>query len=131
MNDDNLERLAKQLGERLAADIDPQKTAWAVLARLRSAPQRRPWWRRVGLVPVAAAATLMLVSGLAIRQWVSSGGSGMTLPVPVELQDLAHEELAEVLDSLEWEVPVSELVPLTLADLSESELRELLQSMEG
>lgn len=131
MNDDNLERLAKQLGDRPAAAIDPQKTAWAVLARLRSSPQRRPWWRRVGLVPVAAAATLMLASGLAIRQWVSNGGSGMTMPVPVELQDLAHEELAEVLDSLEWEIPVSELVPLTLADLSESELQELLQSMEG
>lgn len=131
MNDANLERLAKQMGARPAAAIDPQKTAWAVLTRLRSSPQQRPWWRRVGLVPVAAAATLMLASGLAIRQWVSNGGSGMTLPVPVELQDLAHEELAEVLDSLEWEVPVSELVPLTLADLSESELQELLQAMEG
>jgi len=131
MSHDSLEHLARQLGDRAAAGVDPQKTAWAVLARLRSTPPQRPWWRPVRLVPMAAAAALMLASGLAIREWVSSGGSGTTLPVPVELQDLAHDELAEVLDSLEWEVPVSELVPLTLADLSETELQELLQSMEG
>jgi hypothetical protein len=131
MTDHDIERLARQLGERAAADIDPQQTAWAVMARLRREGRRRPWLFRFGLVQMAAAATLVLASGLAIHQLVGSGGNGFTFPVPAEVEELADEELAEVLDSLVWETPVSELMPVTLADLSESELTELLESMEG
>ncbi len=129
--DHDIEQLAKQLGERAAAQVDPQKTAWAVMARLRQQPKRRPWFLRFGLMPSAAAATLILASGLAIHQLVTSGGNGFVFPMPVEIEEMADAELEEVLDSLAWDTPVSELLPVTLADLDESELTELLESMEG
>jgi len=62
---------------------------------------------------------------------MTSGGNGFVFPTPVEIEELADTELEEVLDSLSWETPVSELMPVTLADLDESELLELLESMEG
>jgi len=129
--DHDIEHLAKQLGERAAAELDPQRTAWAVMARLRQDTKRRPWILRFGLVPMAAAATVVLASGIGIHQLVTSGGNGFVFPTPVEIEELADVELEEVLDSLEWETPVSELMPVTLADLDESELTELLESMEG
>jgi len=127
----DIEQLAKQLGERAASEVDPQKTAWAVMGRLRRESKRRPWLLRFGLVPMAAAATLVLASGIAIHQLVTSGGNGFVFPMPVEIEEMADVELEEVLDSLVLETPVSELLPVALADLDESELTELLESMEG
>jgi hypothetical protein len=127
----DVEALAPHLGAEAANGIDPQKTAWAVLARLRREPQRRPWWQRAKLVPLAAAATVLLASGIAIEAWRSAGGSGMPFPLPAEIEELASSELTAVLDSLELEVPMSEIMPATLADLSEAELAQLLESMEG
>ena len=49
----------------------------------------------------------------------------------VSLGELAADELTEVLDSLEYEVPVYELVPVALGDLNEDELTALLESLEG
>jgi hypothetical protein len=126
-----LDHLAKQLGERAAARVDPEKTAWAVLARLRRAPEQRRWWQRVGLVPVAAAATVFLASALAINVWIGSGGSGIAPPLPVEIEELAANELTEILDSLSLELPIAEVVPATLSDLNEVQLERLLESMEG
>lgn len=129
--DRDIEQLARRLGERAAAEVDPQKMAWAVMARLRQESRQRPWFLRFGLVPTAAAATLLLASGLALHQVVFTGGNGFVFPTPVEIEDMADVELEEVLDSLAWDTPVSELLPVALADLDESELTELLESMEG
>jgi hypothetical protein len=131
MDDRQLEQLAKQLGAKAAANVDAQKTAWAVLARLRSTPVTHPWWHRFGLVPAAAAAGVILAAGLGIHQWLTPGEALPSLPLPIELNELATNELTEVLDSLEFEAPVAELVPASLADLSENQLRDLLASMEG
>jgi len=127
----DVEGLAPHLGAEAAKRVDPQQTAWAVLARLRREPQRRPWWQRVKLVPLAAAATVVIASGVAIEAWRNGGGSGMTFPLPFDIEELASSELTEVLDSLELEVPMSEIMPATLSDLSEAELVQLLESMEG
>ena len=43
MNDNDLERIAARLGERAAARLDVERTAAAVVARLRSRPAVA-WW---------------------------------------------------------------------------------------
>lgn len=128
--DERLLRLARLLGEREAGRVDSQRTAWAVMARLRSRPAPRPWWSRIHLVPLAATASLLLVVGLGVRE-LTSGGAREEVAVPVELADLPDDALQEVLDSLDLDAPVSELVPVTLSQLTESELTALLEAMEG
>ncbi len=130
-DDRDVERLAPRLGRQAAARVDAQKTVWAVLARLRREPERRSWWRRVKLVPLAAAAAVLIASGLAVEAWRNAGNGGIVFPLPSEIEELAAAELTEVLDTLELEVPMAEIMPATLSDLSESELMQLLESMEG
>ena len=137
MDEQQLERLAGQLGRERAAAVDPEATAQAVLRRLRTEPATEPWWRRAGQWPrrhvlqVAAAAAILLVASFGVRELVGPGGSGGAHAGPAELQELAATELVEVLDSLEFEAPVYELVEVSLYDLSESELSALLEELEG
>lgn len=134
-NDRNTEarlvRLASQLGEREAAGVDAQRTAWAVMARLRSQPAaRRAWWSRMRLVPLAAGASLVLAVGLGIRE-LTQDGTEEQIAVPIEFAELPDDALQEVLDSLALDAPVSDLVPVALNELTESELTALLETMEG
>lgn len=100
------------------------------MARLRSRPPRQGWWSRVRLVPLAAAASLILAVGLGVRE-LTRGGVAEEALVPVELADLATDALQEMLDTLALDTPVSELVPVGLYELSETELTALLEAMEG
>jgi len=129
-SENRLEELARRLGADEAAGIDPQKVAWAVTARLRREPGRRSWWPKGRVVPLAAAASLLVVLGLVGRELLRSH-SADTMPVPAEFAELQDEQLQEVLDSLSEEAPVSDLVPIALYQLDESELTALLQAMEG
>jgi hypothetical protein len=131
IEDREIEALARALGEGRAARVDPQRTAWAVTARLRREGVARPWWRRAQLVPVAAAAAAVLAVGLGVRALTHGRGEPGGFPVPVGVAGLGTDELTEVLDSMAWETPVSELVTPVLGDLSESELSALLTTMEG
>ena len=126
-----LEQLAQRLGEREAARIDPQKVTWAVMSRLRQKPARRPWWSAARLVPLGAAATILLAAGLGLVQVIGGGEHEATPAILVDVADLETEQLEEVLDSLSVETPVAEFVTVGLYDLSESELEQLLQSMES
>ena len=127
---DRLERLARRLGEREAAAIDPASMAQRVEARLRepvSQPRRvwMRWW-----VPLAAAASVILAVGLGLQ--MRGDGTGVEVAaVPAEIADLETDELEEVLDSLAIDVPVSELVSVGLYELTETELAALLETMEG
>lgn len=125
-----LEDLARRLGADEAAGVDPQRVAWAVTARIRRGPTRRAWWLRHPLVPIAAAASLVLALGLGGRELLRRHGPE-GVAVPVEVAELQDEQLEEVLDSLSVETPVSELVPVALYQLDESELTALLKAMEG
>lgn len=132
MDEQRLEHLARNLGRRAAARVDPDTTASAVVRRLRAAPARRVWWR----MPVLqAAAVIVLLAGgglLLARGGLWRGVNGeMALPLPAELSGLESDELVEVLDSLQIEAPIVELLPVSLADLDEGQLEELLQAMEG
>lgn len=128
--EERLVRLARHLGEREATGVDPQRTAWAVMARLRSRPARQGWWSRVRLAPLAATASLILAVGFGVRE-LTRGGVAEEALVPVELADLATDALQEMLDTLALDTPVSELVPVGLYELSETELTALLEAMEG
>jgi hypothetical protein len=132
MDERELERLAPELGARAAAGVDPVATGRRVEHRLRAEPVRVEWWRRPGLL--AAAAVLLVLAGglLAGRGFLGqAGGSDVELPTPIELVELGTSELAEVLDSLTYEAPVSDLLPPTLANLDEPQLEQLLRSLEG
>jgi len=138
MDERQLERMAAELGRKRAREVDPEATARAVLARLRTEGTRESWWQRVAarprraLAPVAAAALILLVAVFGLRQL---GGPDMMadgdLPIEVGIEQLAEDELNAVLDSLEYEAPVYELVPVALADLNEDELSALLETLEG
>jgi hypothetical protein len=82
------------------------------------------------LVPLAAAATLVLVVGLGIRE-LTQDGTEEQIAVPIEFAELPDDALQEVLDSLALDAPVSDLVPVALNELTESELTALLETMEG
>jgi len=133
MDERQLEHLAQRLGERAESSLDVERTARAVLKRLREEPVRAVWWRRTPVLQsLAAAAVVVLTAGILVTNHVLDGGrSPAELFAPVELQELSLEELEEVYDSLFVEAPVYELVAVGLHDLNENELEELLQLMEG
>jgi hypothetical protein len=126
-----LEQLAQQLGRREADGIDPQKVAWVVMARLRREPAHRRWWSAARLVPLAAAATIVLAAGLGLARVIGGPDIPVEQVIPVDVADLETEQLEAVLDSLSIETPVAELVTVGLYDLSENELELLLQSLDS
>jgi hypothetical protein len=140
MDEKEIERIAARLGADAGNEINVDRVAQGVLARLRAAEaedakvQIKParWWQ---LTPVLRAAVLafLLVTGGIIGVRVA-GDRAITMEeiaaLP-ELDDFSDNELTEVLDSLYVDVPVSELAVVGLYDMNESELEALLQAMEG
>ena len=135
MNEQQIERLARQLGERAAREVDVERTAAAVLHRLRTDPAtRRPWWSKPAVLRVAASLVLLLGGALAIRAYVATGDGGPAEATPalvVSLDGLSESELTEMLDSMVTETPVYELVGAGLEDLNETQLEELLAQLDG
>lgn len=133
MDDRELEALARQLGDRAAAAIDPERTAESVVARLRAEPVVAVrWWRRPGVVRAAAAAVLVIAAGVFVaRSTRDEPVTVAAVTATATLEELAPSELSEIIDSLQVEAPVSELVAASLDELSEQQLERLLQEMEG
>lgn len=130
MEDRELEALAKRLGEGAAAAVDPERTAESVVQRLRAEPALGVrWWRRSGVAHAAAAAVLVVAAGVFVIRSTTEGR--VALAAPAALQELAPAELAEIIDSLRVDAPVSDLVAPSLDELSEQQLERLLQEMEG
>jgi len=131
--DERLEMLARRLGEDRARDVDVERVAWQVVARLRR-EGRTPalaWLRPARVMQVAAAVIILVGAAMLIPRAGREPLAPVASLVPVTLETLGDAELSEVLDSLAFEVPVSELVPIGLFSLSEHELSELLSDMEG
>ena len=133
IDDRELERLAARLGEEAGRRVDPARTADAVVARLRAAERPvRPWWGDVRVFRAAAVIVAIVGLGVVVREVLRSGGTEVEpFAQPVELVELAAVELAEILDTLEFEAPVAEFTSGGLVGLSETELQELLATMEG
>lgn len=131
LDDQQLEQLARRLGTRAEARLDPDEVAEGVVERLRSEPARVV--RRRGtpvLSALAAAAVLVLAIGIVADNSKEVGDLDLAFAeTPAELQELSVDELAEVYDSLSFSAPVYELTNAGLEDLSVSQLEELLRTM--
>ena len=143
MNDDGtlqdaeLREVARRLGARAAERVDVERTAQAVVARLREeerAPLRGAAWTWSQPVWLKIAAALVIVAGAGVvARAVRHAPSDLAAPVEtVDLGDLSVAELRELLHSVEQPgaaEPVS-WQDVGLEDLSPAELRTLLASLE-
>jgi hypothetical protein len=132
--DVELERLAQRLGARAAERLDVERTAAAVVARLRAERARqRPWWSQPAWLRAAAVIVLMAGVGLVVRARL------MTHPAPAgyfvreDLQDLSADQLREILGSLDETLNDATIQPASddFGDLTTEQLQALLQSLEG
>ncbi|PYO84617.1 MAG: hypothetical protein DMD65_02575 [Gemmatimonadetes bacterium] len=140
-HDAALRELAQRLGAQAAERLDVERTAQAVVARLKQQP-RAARWRRLepAWLRIAAAAMIVVAVGLVGRS-ISRASSlrqvaGFVEPAGGDLNDLSAAQLQELLQTVEQggadqggEAVSAQDVGLE--DLSTSELRALLQSLEG
>lgn len=133
MDERELERLAQQLGNQAADNLDVERVARSVVQRLRTEPAPVVWWRRIPrLQAAAAAAVIVLTAGVVtVSQIVGDGSEIADLPSLAELQALTTDELEQVFDSLVIDAPVFEYTDYGLHDMNEGQLQELLQRLEG
>jgi len=139
LHDDKLQEAARRLGARAAERLDVERTAQAVVERLRTEPRAdvrvlgwiQPAWLRI-------AAVLVLVVGAGVVA-LNVRVPLFTTPVPPatasgELSELSGDELRAVLEAVgqpggeQQEVSPQDL---SLEDLSAPQLRALLESLEG
>jgi hypothetical protein len=133
MNEKDLERIAGGLGRAAGERIDVERTARAVISRLRTreTPRMAAWWATPGLLKIAAAVTLTIGAGLFGYQSMNRSVTPASDSVAFgELQALSSDELEEVFDSLAVEAPAHQ-VAVGLHDLDDEQLTQLLQRMEG
>ena len=135
--DAKLQELAQRLGVGAAERLDVERTAQAVVTRLRDAP-RLTVTARLGIQPawlkIAAAVLLLLGAGLVTRGLRHEPRMTSTLvgSVAEDLSDLTPPQLRETIASLDlpwgqesWPVDTG------LEGLSADELRALLRALEG
>ena len=139
LHDDKLQEVARRLGTRAAERLDVERTAQAVVERLRTEPRAevrvlgwiQPAWLRI-------AAVLLLLVGAGVVA-LNVRGPQPTTPLPPasaggELSELSGDELRIVLAALQE--PSAERQGVSpqdvgLEDLSALELRALLEWLEG
>ncbi len=139
LHDDKLQEVARRLGARAAERLDVERTAQAVVERLRTEPRAdvrvlgwiQPAWLRI-------AAVLVLVVGAGVVA-LNVRSSQLTTSQPSasaggELSELSGDELRIVLAAPEE--PGAERQGVSpqdvgLEDLSAPQLRALLESLEG
>jgi len=135
--DAKLQELAQRLGMGAAERLDVERTAQAVVTRLRDAPPLTVAVR-LGMQPawlkIAAAVVLLLGAGLATRGLWHESTTTSTLvgSVAEDLSDLTPPQLRETIASLDlpWGQE-SWAVDTGLEGLSADELRALLRALEG
>jgi hypothetical protein len=136
LHDGKLEDLARRLGAVAAERIDVERTAAAVVTRLREERQApRRLWARLPAGWLRIAAALVLVGGASIvARGIWPRPSGVAPQVEtVDLGELSAAQLREVLTSLD-QPGAQEPVPaqdVGLEDLTPQQLRTLLASLEG
>lgn len=136
MNDQELEKLAQRLGAEAAERLDVERTAQAVLKRLREAPPRgetRWAWTRSAWLKIAATIVLALGAGLLVRgpgREPLATGPGV-VPVAEESGDLTADQLREALNSVDRPLSEENGLDTGVDDLSVDELRALLRTLES
>lgn len=143
VHDQELRQVAQRLGAAAADRLDVERTAQAVLARLRAgdATTRSPiQWMQPAWMRAAAVVVVMLGAGLLIYYHIdhpttASSGSDSTVTGSTTdvLADFSPGQLQDVLVALNDSVETAPAVhagDAGVEDLSESQLQSLLRSME-
>jgi hypothetical protein len=143
VHDQELRQVAQRLGAAAADRLDVERTAQAVLARLRAgdAATRSPiQWMQPAWMRAAAVVVVLLGAGLLTYYRLhhpSTGPSGIdskvTGPAVGELADVSPSQLQDVLAALNDPIDTSPVVHAGEAgveDLSGPELQSLLRAME-
>lgn len=136
MNDQELEKLAQRLGAEAAERLDVERTAHAVVKRLRETPplmDTRWAWTRSAWLKVAATIVLAVGAGLLVRgphHEPVATGSGL-VPVAEESGDLTADQLREALNAVDRPLSDENGVDTGFDGLSAAELRALLRTLEG
>jgi hypothetical protein len=134
--EERLVALARQLGAEAAERIDPERTAVAVLARLREQPEVRHFWQPAWLA-LAASLALLVGAGAVLRQVEQRGAlaSGAAPVAAVDVSGLSAHQLGEVLQGLDQPDlnVLDEDAPPTIEsgieELTPAQLRSLLNSL--
>jgi len=141
MNDEaKLEAMAQRLGTEAAERLNVERTAAAVLERLRAEPgsDARWSWIQPTWLRIAAALVLLVGGGLIARQLLvhpgtSGGGHEIAHFVRDDLTDLSADQLREVLSTLDETLDLggNRTPEVDLEDLDAQQLRAVLRSLEG
>jgi hypothetical protein len=139
MTEEQLEQLAARLGSDAVGNLDSERLAQAVFARLAAQPAPVLPLRRVRrglLVALAAAAALLLVSRLTLQQAPAPaelpGSGGTALSVLHELDDLSVSELEILLETLPpLAAEAAHPDPAPIDEMDTKSLERLLRSLEG
>jgi hypothetical protein len=135
VTDEELERLAQRLGARAAERLDVERTAEAVVTRLRRQPSARPWLGQgPAWIRIAAAALLVVgVTVVARERWREPPPvAAAVVPLAEDLSGLTAAQLRETITALDQ--PLADDAGATdtgLEGLSSDQLRALLRSLEG
>jgi len=136
LQDAELRRLAERLGQSAADRLDVERTAGAVLHRLRDESLRKHtaphWWPHPSWWRVAAAVVLMTGAGLVLRLQTASRHAAHY--VADDLRDLSTDQLREVLGTLDQTLAEPASIEPSEDDwngLTTEQLERLLQSLEG
>ncbi len=137
--DAKLQELAQRLGARAAERLDVERTAQAVVTRLREAPRGsvvtrlwlQPAWLKVAATVVLLLGTGAVTRGLWRPQGLAPAGGEATA---AGLNDLSTDQLQQLLEIVDH--PTDEAAAVypadaSLDDLTAPQLRELLRSLEG
>jgi len=138
LQDGRLRELARLLGAGAAEGLDVERTAQAVVTRLRQQPRVMlgGWvWMQPAWLKIAAAIVLVLGAGLVtrglLRERVPTAAVGA--PLGEDLTDLTADQLRETVGALEQ--PFAEESPggldPGLESLNTAELRALLRTLES
>jgi hypothetical protein len=136
LQDAELRRLAERLGQRAADRLDVERTAGAVLQRLRNeVPHKRAvrhWWSQPSWLRMAAAVVLMAGAGVVLR--LQTGSRHAPHYVADELRELSTDQLREILGTLDQTLAEPTTIEPSEDDfngLTTEQLERLLQSLEG
>ncbi|PYP68824.1 MAG: hypothetical protein DMD36_11965 [Gemmatimonadetes bacterium] len=130
LHDAKLQEVAQRLGAGAAERLDVERTARAVVERLRAGPRAERWtWVQPAWLRIAAAAILVIGGGLFTRAlvWQRAPGSAVVVPVGEDLTDLTAEQLREALTVLDQPVSEEGAGDTGVEGLTAEELRALLQ----
>jgi hypothetical protein len=137
LDDATLREAAQQLGQRAAERLDLERTAQAVLTRLKTEPVvARPLWARPAWR--IAAMLVVLVGGFGVRQLLSPGAStDLAAIVPptsdAGLEGLSTDQLQTLLPTVDQTGDVTDTPAddAGLEALNADDLRTLLGSLGG